>query len=189
MSAVFRPSRPLARTLSMAVLCTALLCAALLCAALLVAPQRPALSSSTAAATAAATTHTITYDSYSLSIDGQRTFIWSGEFHPFRLPSPDLWLDVLQEMKASGYNAVSIYFDWGYFSPKQGVYDFTGIRDMDKLLDIAQQVGLYVIARPGPYINGETDAGGFPDWLLTQAGKARTNAADYLAATDEWQSQ
>src|SRR5450755_262692 len=180
MSAAFRPSRPLARTLSMAVLF-----AALLFAALLVAPQRPAPAS----ASAAATIHTITYDSYSLSIDGRRTFIWSGEFHPFRLPSPDLWLDVLQKMKASGYNAVSIYFDWGYFSPKQGVYDFTGIRDMDKLLDLAQQVGLYVIARPGPYINGETDAGGFPGWLLTQAGKARTNAADYLAATDEWQTQ
>src|ERR1022692_1134601 len=107
MSAAFRPSRPLARTLSMAVLF-----AALLFAALLVVPQRPAPAS--ASASAAATTHTITYDSYSLSIDGRRTFIWSGEFHPFRLPSPDLWLDVLQKMKASGYNAVSIYFDWGY---------------------------------------------------------------------------
>jgi beta-galactosidase GanA len=188
MSAASRPSRPLARALSLAVLS----------AALLVAPHRPAPQHpasfaapavTTAAATPAATTHTITYDSHSLIIDGQRTFIWSGEFHPFRLPSPSLWLDVLEKMKASGYNAVSIYFDWGYFSPKQGVYDFTGIRDMDELLDMAQQVGLYVIARPGPYINGETDAGGFPGWLLTQAGKARTNAADYLAATDEWQTQ
>ena len=62
---------------------------------------------------------------------------WSGEFHPFRLPSPDLWRDVLQKMKASGFNTVSIYFDWGYHSPKQGVYDFTGVRDMDRLLDMA----------------------------------------------------
>ena len=53
-------------------------------------------------------------------IDGQRTFIWSGEFHYWRLPSPDLWRDMLQKMKADGYNAVSIYFDWGYHSPKQG---------------------------------------------------------------------
>jgi hypothetical protein len=36
---------------------------------------------------AAATAHTITYDKYSLMIDGRRTMIWSGEFHPFRLPS------------------------------------------------------------------------------------------------------
>ena len=135
---------------------------------------------------AATTAHTITYDKYSLMIDGQRTMIWSGEFHYWRLPSPSLWRDVLQKMKAEGYNAVSIYFDWAYHSPKQGVYDFTGVRDVDELLDMAQQAGLYVIARPGPYINAETSAGGFPGWLTTQAGRARSDAPDYLAATDEW---
>ncbi len=134
----------------------------------------------------AVASHTIGFDKYSVIIDGRRTYIWSGEFHPFRLPSPSLWRDVLEKMKAEGYNAVSMYFDWGYHSPKQGVYDFTGVRDMEKALDIAQQVGLYVIARPGPYINGELDAGGFPGWLLTQAGRARTDAPDYLAAVDEW---
>jgi beta-galactosidase GanA len=139
-------------------------------------------------AAAAATTHTITWDKYSLMLDGTRTFIWSGEFHPFRLPSPSLWRDILQKMKASGYNAVSIYFDWGYHSAKSGVYDFTGVRDMGQLLDIAQEVGLYVIARPGPYINAEVDGGGYPGWLMNVAGKARTDAADYLAASDQWQS-
>ncbi len=132
------------------------------------------------------TTHTVTFDKYSLMIDGQRTMIWSGEFHYWRLPSPSLWRDVLQKMKAEGYNAVSIYFDWAYHSPKQGVYDFTGVRDVDQLLDIAQQTGLYVIARPGPYINAETSGGGFPGWLTTQAGRARSDAPDYEAAADEW---
>jgi beta-galactosidase GanA len=135
---------------------------------------------------AAAAQHTIAFDEYSLLIDGRRTFVWSGEFHPFRLPSPDLWRDILQKLKASGYNAVSIYFNWGFHSPRRGVYDFTGIRDMDRLLTIAEETGLYVIARPGPYINAEVDAGGFPGWLTTQAGRARTDAADYLAAVDEW---
>jgi beta-galactosidase GanA len=133
--------------------------------------------------------HSITWDRYSLMIDGQRSFVWSGEFHPFRLPSPSLWRDVLQKLKANGYNAVSIYFDWGYHSAKQGIYDFSGVRDMDQVLSLAQEVGLYVIARPGPYINAETDGGGFPGWLINRAGRARTDAAGYLAATDEWQSQ
>jgi beta-galactosidase GanA len=131
---------------------------------------------------------TVAFDQYSMMIGGQRTFIWSGEMHAYRLPSPTLWRDVLEKMKATGLNAVSFYFDWGYHSPAPGVYDFTGVRDMDKLLTIADQVGLYVIARPGPYINAETDGGGFPAWLTTQAGKARTDAPDYLAATDQWQS-
>ncbi|HYU05377.1 MAG TPA: beta-galactosidase, partial [Jatrophihabitantaceae bacterium] len=87
-----------------------------------------------AVASADTTPHTVTFDKYSLMIDGKRTFIWSGEFHYWRLPSPDLWRDVLQKMKAEGYSGVSIYFDWAYHSPAPGVYDFSGVRDVDKLL-------------------------------------------------------
>src|SRR5262245_66134950 len=71
---------------------------------------------------------TVTFDKYSMMIGGKRTVIWSGEMHPYRIPSPDLWRDVLQKMRASGYNAVSFYFDWGYHSPESGVYDFSGVR-------------------------------------------------------------
>ncbi|HSI16570.1 MAG TPA: beta-galactosidase [Sphingomonas sp.] len=131
----------------------------------------------------------IAFDRYSLIIDGKRTIIWSGEFHPFRLPSPDLWRDILQKMKASGFNTVSIYFDWGYHSPKPGVYDFTGIRDMDRVLAMAAEEGLYVIARPGPYVNAELTRGGYPGWLVNQAGRARTDDPGYLAAADEWMTR
>ncbi len=134
-------------------------------------------------------THTVTYDGYSFMVDGNRTYLWSGEFHSFRLPSPDLWLDIFQKMKAAGFNATSLYFDWGYHSPKQGVYDFSGIRDLDRLLDMAQQAGLYVIARPGPYINAEVDGGGFPTWLSTTPGHTRSADPVYLKYSDEWQTQ
>jgi hypothetical protein len=140
------------------------------------------------AAPARADTHTVTWDKYSLQVDGKRVYVWSGEFHPFRLPNPDLWRDILEKMKANGYDAVSIYVDWAYHSPKPGVYDFSGVRDMDRFLDIAQQVGIYVIARPGPYINAEVDAGGFPGWLTSKAGAARSNNATYLSYVDEYLS-
>ena len=135
------------------------------------------------------TPQSVSYDQYSLIVGGKRTFIYSGEFDPWRLPSPSLWLDRLQKMKADGYNAVTVYFDWDYSSPKPGVYDFTGIRDMNEFLNMAQQAGLYVIARPGPYINAETDGGGFPGWLVTQSGVARTDAPDFEAASDQWLSE
>lgn len=141
------------------------------------------------AAATPTTSHTVGHDDHAFTIDGKPLSIWSGEFHYWRLPSPDAWRDVLQKMKAGGFNAASIYFDWDFHSPKPGVYDFTGVRDVDKLLDIAREVGIYVIARPGPYINAETDGGGFPGWLVTQRGKARTTAPDYLAAADEWLSK
>jgi beta-galactosidase GanA len=128
----------------------------------------------------------VTYDRYSLMLDGERVWLWSGEFHYFRLPSPALWREQLEKFKAIGLNAVSFYFSWAYHSAAPGVYDFSGIRDVDRLLQIADEVGLYVIARPGPYINAELDSGGFPGWLNTQAGQARTRADDYQAAWTEW---
>lgn len=41
----------------------------------------------------------IQFDEHSLFINGTRTFIMSGEFHPWRIPVPELWSDVLQKMK------------------------------------------------------------------------------------------
>ncbi|RHW17515.1 beta-galactosidase [Sphingomonas gilva] len=126
------------------------------------------------------------FDERSLIIDGKRTLIWGGEMHAFRLPSPDLWRDILQKMKATGYNTVAIYVYWGFHSPKQGVYDFSGIRDIDRLLEIAAEEGLYVITRAGPYVNAELSRGGYPGWLVNQRSRARTDAPDYLEASDEW---
>ncbi|UJF34804.1 beta-galactosidase [Paenibacillus hexagrammi] len=133
--------------------------------------------------------HTVSFDHYSLMIDGKRTFVYSGEFDYWRLPSQSEWLDVLQKMKSAGFNAVTIYFNWGFHSPAPGQYDFTGIRDVDKLLTMAEQAGIYVIARPGPYINAETDGGGFPGWLMKQSGRARSSASDYTQAYQEWLTQ
>jgi len=133
--------------------------------------------------------HTVTLDGYSFLVDGKRTYLWSGEFHYFRLPSQDLWRDIFQKMKAAGFNSTSLYFDWGYHSPKPGVYDFTGVRDVDKLLDMAQEAGLYVIARPAPYINAEVDSGGLPGWLTTKAENNRSDDPRFLKYADEWLTQ
>ncbi|HEY4021380.1 MAG TPA: beta-galactosidase [Pseudonocardiaceae bacterium] len=134
-------------------------------------------------------THTISYDKYSLLIDGQRQLIYAGEVHPFRLPSPDEWFDVLQKMKAAGFNTVTAYFDWDYHSPAPGVYDFTGVRNMDEFLNMAAAAGLYVIARPGPYINAETDGGGMPGWWNGQPGNARSNDPLYEKYAMQWMHQ
>ncbi|MGW5127176.1 glycoside hydrolase family 35 protein [Streptomyces sp. NPDC004069] len=130
--------------------------------------------------------HNVGYDRYSLLVDGRRLVLWSGEMHPFRLPSPDLWRDVLQKMRAYGFNAVSIHVAWNYHSPAPGRYDFTGVRDLDLFLRTAAETGLYVILRPGPHIGAEVDGGGFPGWLTTTEGTARTADPAYLKHVDEW---
>jgi beta-galactosidase GanA len=131
----------------------------------------------------------ITWDKHSLMFDGRRKMIWGGEIHPFRLPSPDLWRDVLQKMKAMGMNTVSFYFDWGYHTARPGEYDFTGIRNMERAIAMAEELDMYVIMRVGPYVNAELTRGGFPGWLARQQAVARTDAPDYIRAADEWLAQ
>jgi beta-galactosidase GanA len=131
----------------------------------------------------------VTWDEHSLMVDGKRIVVWSGEMHPFRLPNPSLWRDVIQKMKAAGFNAVAFYFDWGYHSPAPGVYDFSGVRNVERALEMAEEEGMYVIARTGPYVNAELTGGGFPGWMLRNRAEARTDDPVYLAAADEWMTQ
>lgn len=49
----------------------------------------------------------VTWDTYSLSVKGERVYVFSGEFHYQRLPVPELWLDVFQKLRANGFNAIS----------------------------------------------------------------------------------
>ncbi|KAF2476740.1 uncharacterized protein BDR25DRAFT_375819 [Lindgomyces ingoldianus] len=136
-------------------------------------------------------TKVVSWDSHSLLINGERVIIMSGEFHYQRLPVPELWLDVFQKFKANGMNAVSIYFFWSYHSAFRGTYDFTTPgKDIQLMLDMAKQAGLYVIARPGPYCNAETSAGGLALWTSNgSGGKLRTSDETYRQAWSEWISE
>lgn len=141
-----------------------------------------------ALATSDGYTTAVTWDHYSLSVNGERVFIYSGEFHYARLPVPELWRDVLQKFRANGMNAVSVYFFWSYHSASKGVLDFkTSGKDIQRLLDIAKEEGLYVIARPGPYCNAETTAGSLPLWGSDGSlGEFRTADETYHQAWLPW---
>jgi beta-galactosidase GanA len=58
---------------------------------------------------------------------------------------------------------------------------------VQRLLDYAKQVGLYVIARPGPYCNAETNAGGVALWTANgSGGRYRTSDPTYAKAWRPW---
>ena len=101
-----------------------------------------------------------------------------------RLPVPDLHLDVFQKIKSLGYNGVSFYVDWALLEGTPGVYREEGVFDLQHFFDAASEAGIYLLARPGPYINAEVSGGGFPGWLQRVNGTLRTRAADYLNATN-----
>lgn len=130
----------------------------------------------------------VTWDEHSLLIRGERVMLYSGEFHPFRLPVPALWLDVFQKIKSLGYNCVSFYTHWALHEGKPGEFSAEGIFGYEQFFDAAAEAGIYLIARPGPYINAEVSGGGFPGWLQRVSGTLRTKDQSYLDATENYMS-
>ncbi|KAH9815868.1 family 35 glycoside hydrolase [Melampsora americana] len=96
------------------------------------------------------------------------------EFHTWRLPSEGLWDDILQKFAAAGLNTVSIY-GMGLVNPVKGRTNWSGFRALQPIFKGAQKNGLWVIVRPGPYIN----AGGIPGWVTQLDCPLRTNASDF----------
>jgi beta-galactosidase GanA len=69
------------------------------------------------------------------------------------MPVHSLYLDIFQKIKALGFNAVSFYTFWGLHEPKRGAgIDFSGFRNVTPFVEAAQEAGIYLIARPGPYM-------------------------------------
>lgn len=139
----------------------------------------------------------VTFDKKSLIVDGKRVFIRSGAFHYFRTPGVELAKDRFMKLKAAGYNTVDIYFNANYHSSAADKYDFSDIKDVAKVLEAAKEVGLYVIARPGPFINAEVNAGGLPFWLLkdkkviprNRIGSEYHYSPEYMEFVNNWYDQ
>lgn len=131
----------------------------------------------------------VTWDQHSLFINGERIMIFSGEVHPYRMPSTSLYLDIFQTIKSMGFNAVSFYSFWGMHEPKRGEISFDGFRDIQPFFDAAMEAGIYLIARPGPYINAETTGGGFPGWGTNLEGVWRTSNESVMEAYQLWMKE
>ena len=108
----------------------------------------------------------VTWDEHSIFVHGERVLFYSGEYHPFRLPVPGLWLDVFQKIRSLGYTGVSLYIDWALLEGKPGTFLGEGIFDLEPFFEAASKAGIYLLARPGPYINAEVSGGGFPGWVI-----------------------
>ncbi|MBP5550883.1 MAG: beta-galactosidase [Bacilli bacterium] len=105
-------------------------------------------------------------------LNGEKFHIYSGAIHYFRI-MPEYWRDRLLKLKAAGFNTVETYIPWNLNEKRKGEFDFSGRLDIEKFLSIAQEVGLYAIVRPGPYICAEWDLGGLPAWLIKETKNIR----------------
>jgi len=141
-----------------AVLCTGASCAA--------GPSSPA--------------HSFAIGTNDFLLDGKPFQIRCGEMHAARVPR-EYWRHRLQMARAMGLNAVCAYLFWNVHEPSPGHFDWSGQADAAAFCRLAQQEGLWVILRPGPYSCAEWEMGGLPWWLLKQPDiRVRTRDPRYL---------
>ena len=113
-------------------------------------------------------------------LNGEPFQIISGAVHYFRIV-PEYWRDRLEKLKAMGCNTVETYIPWNMHEPQKGHFCFDGMLNIENFIKTAQDLGLYAILRPSPYICAAWEFGGLPAWLLAESGmKLRVNYGPFL---------
>lgn len=116
-------------------------------------------------------------------LNGDVYQILGGQMDPQRVPY-ELWDDRLAMARAMGLNTILSYLYWDQLEPIQGQWSTDGNNNIAGWLETAQKNGLHVVLRPGPYICGEHEWGGFPAWLSTIKNMTvRSNNPQFLDAT------
>ncbi len=144
------------------------------------------LAPTPASAAAQHATHRLVAGDSVFLLDGKPFQIISGEMHYSRIPRA-YWHDRLRKARAMGLNTVSTYVFWNYHELTPGHYDFGGQRDIAAYVRAAQEEGLYVILRPGPYVCAEWDLGGYPAWLLADTAIVlRSTDPHFTRPAERW---
>ena len=122
----------------------------------------------------------VTWGNNQFYINGEPLEIHAGSIHYFR-SLPERWYELLLKLKQCGLNTVETYCAWNLHEEYEGEFNFSGALDVVRFIEIAEELGLYVIVRPGPYICAEWEFGALPAWLLKdESMRFRTNEGPYL---------
>lgn len=129
--------------------------------------------------------HFIRYDASCFTINDKDAFIFSAAFHYPRCPK-ELWRDRLQKLRHAGFNTIETYVFWNYHEPVEGRADLS---EFENFIKLVHEMGFWLIARPGPYVCAEWDAGGFPHWVIAKRFPLRSNDPQSLQTSDHWYSE
>lgn len=121
----------------------------------------------------------VKWDSKSLIIGGKRVAPVMGEIHYSRLPEAE-WKQELHKMKEGGVTMIANYVFWNHVEEEEGIFDWSGQRNLRRFLELCQEEGLPVVLRIGPFCHGEARCGGIPDWMLTKGVKLRSEDPQFL---------
>lgn len=131
-------------------------------------------------------THTFEIKDGKFLYDGEKVQLICGEMHYPRIPV-EYWRDRMQRAKAMGLNTISAYVFWAVHEPQPGEFNFEGQADIARFVEIAEEEGLFVLLRPGPYVCAEFDFGGYPYWLQKDSNLVwRSDNPAFLAACERY---
>ena len=122
---------------------------------------------------------TLSFNNYFPEKNGRPFFAVSGEFHYSRMDERR-WERELIKMRMGGINIVSTYLFWNHIEEEEGIFDFSGNRNLRKFIRLCAKHELYVILRVGPFDHGEVRNGGLPDWLYGKPFEVRTTDEGFL---------
>lgn len=112
-------------------------------------------------------------------LNGQPFVIKAAEIHYPRIPC-EYWEHRIRMCKAMGMNTICLYVFWNIHEQREGMFDFSGQNDLATFCKLAQQQGMWVIIRPGPYVCAEWEMGGLPWWLLKKEDVALRSLDPYF---------
>lgn len=125
----------------------------------------------------------VTWDKYSLIIDGRRVCPVMGEVHYSRIPA-DEWSGEVRKMKDGGVTVIACYVFWNHIEETEGLFDWSGQRNLRKFLEVCKAENMPVVLRIGPFCHGEVRCGGIPDWLFGKGCKMRSEDPVFLKYTE-----
>jgi beta-galactosidase len=106
-----------------------------------------------------------------------------GEIHYTRYPAA-YWDEAIRKMKAGGINVIATYVFWNMHERTEGVFDWSGDRNLRRFLELCAANQVRVIVRMGPFCHGEVRNGGIPDWIYGRPVEIRSNDPGYLFYAD-----
>lgn len=131
-------------------------------------------------ATSSAPAPAFTYNATHFLLNGAPFQIIGGQMDPQRIPPP-YWRSRLRLARAMGLNTIFSYVFWNLLEPVPGSWENSDQNDIAAFFRVAHEEGLQVVLRPGPYICGEREWGGFPAWLASVDGlTVRANNGPFL---------
>ncbi len=124
-------------------------------------------------------TPAVTWDSYSLLLDGKRVVPVMGEIHYSRVPA-DEWSDEVQKMKEGGVTIIATYVFWNHIEEQESIFRWDGQRNLRRFIEVCKEENMPVVLRIGPFCHGEVRNGGIPDWMFQKGCRLRSMEPMFL---------